>query len=259
MSRLTIGLAAILFAATASAGDLAGGNAVQAPRVEAVGGSGLEVQYAGMVGSDRGVNVWTTRARVTLDQVHISASVPVASYPTGLGQDIDLGNIGLSAWYDLPYFGLNHSMGLKVHLPAGERAYAWQNSPEELWPGSGLDLLWQGRFGTNGTTLLLQGSLGIHESVDFAPFQDRWVRAGASAVLDRDLGNRFGVTGSLDMQYWDTTPIEMSVAGRADIVTGLRMRGGILFPIATWAGATPADRPAGIREATLFLSAGLAL
>ena len=44
-----------------------------------------------------------------------------------------------------------------------------------------------------------------------------------------------------------------------DVVEGLRLRAGLLLPIATWMGATPADRDAGIREATLFASLGMAL
>ena len=32
-----------------------------------------------------------------------------------------------------------------------------------------------------------------------------------------------------------------------DLVEGLRLRGGMVLPIATWAGWTPADRPGGVR------------
>ena len=258
MSRALLALAC-LFASTATAGDLAGGQAIQSPRIEPVGGSGAQLSYAALVGPDRGVTVATAQAQVQLADLHVIAQVPVASYATGLGQDVDVGNVSLSGWYDLPYLGIDHSMGLRVHFGAGEPAYAWQNRPEELWPGAGADLLWQGRFGTNGTTLLLQGSLGLHTSADYAPFPDTWFRMGASAGIDRDLGRRLGLTATLDLQTWDTTPIEMSLAGRVDLVEGLRLRAGTLLPLATWMGATPADRPAGVREVTLFASLGLVL
>lgn len=262
MTRLWLIATALSLPALASGADPSSRQAVQSPRIEGVGGTGVQVGYSGLVGPDRGVNVVTTEARLSLNALHLRAAVPFASYATERGQDTGLGNAQLSAWVDLPYSlgdTIEHSMGLRAHLNVSDPVFAWQNDATELWPGTGLELLWQGRITAGASRIVVQGTLGAHNSTAVAPFPDRWFRAGVSVAWDRDLGSRFGLTTTLDLQTWDTSPIELSAAARADLTDSLRLRAGTLIPLATWMGATPADRPAGVRELTLFASLGLML
>lgn len=229
--------------------------APQSPRIDPIGGSGVQVDYAGLVGPDGGLAVWTATARLRLERVHLQVAVPSARFPTARGADGALGTPSFAAYYEVRP---EHTLGLRVSTRGSAETWAWLNEPDELWPGQGIDLLWQTHWGSEQTQFVFQGQLGAHSSADYAPFRDSWVRLGVSGLVDQQLGSRFGLTGSLDLQYWDTSPIELTAAARADLIPGLRLRVGALLPLGTWAGLTPAQRDAGVRELTLFGSLGLA-
>jgi hypothetical protein len=251
------GALSVVLVGTTWAGDHAGAQVPEGVRVVGLGGSGAGVGYAGLVGADGGVHVGTVRGRVALEDVHVLVELPFATYRAGEVRDADLGHLALSGFYALPYGDLDHAVGLRAHFGVGEGTWVWLNRPDELWPGAGLDVLWQGRFDLGGASLVLQGSLGVHTAQAVAPYPRTYGRAAASALLDADLVGRLGLLGELNAAYWDTTPIELVGMARVDLVEGLRLKAGALVPVATWAGWTPAGRPAGVRELTLLADLSL--
>jgi hypothetical protein len=253
MIALWVGLSA------AFAGELAGGQAPEGPRVVGLGGTAVGVGWEGLVGPDGGAHAATARVRVKLDDVHVIGEIPFASYRVPGGRDADLGNVAIGAYYALPYGGIDHTLGFRTRFNVGENAYAYLNEADQVWPGAGLDIIWQGRFDVGGATAIVQGLGGIAASHAYAPFKRTWGRVGVSGALDADLGRRFGVYGEASFTYWDTNPVELSGLVRADLVEGLRVRGGVLLPVAAWAGWNPSNREPGLREATLLLDLSLAL
>jgi len=255
MAPLTVAALALLAVTSASAGDLAGGNAPAGVRVDALGESAVGLRYEAVTGADGGISALTAQARLHLGELWLLADLPFTTYRTPLGHDTNLGHVSLGAFMPLPNVASadsTHVIGLRANFAVGEHAWTWLNRPDQVWPGAGIDVLYRLSTGLGQGTLIVQGSLGAQTSPGVRPFPERWLRLGASAVYDRDLSARFGLTGEASIQYWDTTPFELSALGRADLVEGLRLRAGLLLPVATWAGWTPSGRPSGVREVTLL-------
>lgn len=223
--------------------------------------TGLSLHQQLVVGQNGGTNLTLLSARLRLsERMMFQVGVPWAAYrqPYPLGRTADVGNLLFEGWYLLETGDAARGIGVQVHVNPGSHAYTWTNDPTQLWPGTGADVLYQAKLpGSLG--LFYRGLAGVHVTSDYQPFPRTWLRLGAAAGVDYDLTDRYGLTAEGSFTYWDTSPLEVSGLFRAEVLDGLRLRAGLVFPLAVWVGATPAPTKAGLREATLFLDARFSL
>lgn len=220
--------------------------------------TGASLDSRHVVGQYGGTTAVTLAARYNHeDRLVFGLSMPLATYrlPGDAGRATGLGNLMLEGWYildDGSDGGRMSGIGVEAHLGLGASSYTWVNDATEVWPGTGVDVVYQGRS-AGDLGLLYRGSLGVHGARDYEPFPNAYLRLGAAVGVDYALDDRFGVTAEGAFTYWDPSPFEAAGVFRADIIDGLRARAGIVLPLAVWVGATPVDVKAGIREATLLL------
>ncbi len=220
--------------------------------------TGVSLGSRHVVGQYGGTTAASLAARYNHeDRLVFGLSMPLATYrlPGDSGRATGLGNLMLEGWYILDDGrddGRMSGIGVEAHIGLGARSYTWVNDATEVWPGTGVDVVWQAR--TPGDLgLLYRASVGVHGALDYEPFPSAFLRLGAAVGADYALGDRFGVTAEAAFTYWDTSPFEVAGVFRAEIIDGLRARAGLVLPMAVWVGATPADVKAGIRETTLLL------
>jgi len=212
------------------------------------GGSGVQLSTSSVVGGDGATTAIGTRGRARLGDVVLAVSVPFATWRTPVGRDTGLGNLSIGGW--LPA-GEGGAIGVVGHVPLGGRAYTWVNEVEELWPGTGMELVYRAnRELDGGLTLLGRLSGGLHTSGGYEPVPGLYAKVGAAGGVDLALGEHVGLLGEGSFAWWDTSPLDVAALVRAD-VEGFRVRGGILLPLGSWVGAQPAPVPAGVREATV--------
>jgi len=233
----------------------------QGHRISAIGGGhAMALAEDAVIGGDGGTAVTTLSTRVVFGAYSVGVSLPFAAYRTPDGRTTDLGNLLLEGLYAIDSGELTHAVGIDFHFNPGGQPFTWANEAEELWPGTGVNAIYQLRMGlVDGTALLLRGSAGVHTSQSFAPFHKGYPRFAASAAVDQTIAPQVGVLGETTFSYWDVSPWEVAGLIRVDPVSGLRARAGLLLPMFTWLGATPIDRPAGVREATLLIDLQMAI
>jgi len=224
------------------------------------GGHGIALAEDAVVGGDGGTNVTTLSTRVVYEEYAVSVSLPFAAYRTPEGRTTDLGNLFLEGMYLIEDGDLTHGVGINFHVNPGGQPFTWANEAEELWPGAGANAIYQMRTYLNDeTAVLVRGSFGVHSSQSFAPFHQVYPRFGAAAAVDQTVAPSVGIIGETSISYWDISPWSVAGLMRVDPVNGLRARGGILLPMFTWFGASPVDRPGGVREATLIIDLQMAI
>ena len=224
------------------------------------GGHGIALAEDAVVGGDGGTNVTTVSTRVVYKEYAISLSLPFAAYRTPEGRTTDLGNLFIEGMYLIEDGDLTHGFGVDLHVNPGGQPFTWANEAEELWPGAGANAIYQMRMNlVDETALLLRGSFGVHSSQGFEPFHTVYPRFGAAAAIDQTVATQVGIVAEASISYWDVSPVELAGLLRVDPVSGLRARGGILLPMFTWFGASPVDRPGGVREATLLIDLQMAI
>ena len=249
-------IAVTLFTALASAQD--GGNQLEGYRIgQGDSGSGVAVYTRFVGGADGGTRAAVLVGRHQTKRASIAVSVPVAAHRIPGGRDAGLGNLELSAYWARPGNTWDRAFGIEAHTSLGDRAYTWVNAPEEIWPGAGMRAALQLRQ-EGDTSYLLRFALGVNGARGFDPFPEVWVAAQAAGAIDRRITDRIGVLGEMAIQYWDTSPWEVSGLVRVDATDTLRVRGGLVLPMATWTGWNPTNRPAGVRESTLLIDASMA-
>jgi hypothetical protein len=146
-----------------------------------------------------------------------------------------------------------HSLlAIETHFNVGSNTYTWVNDGDELWPGFGVDVAWQGSTGEK-LTKLYRLAIGLHGAKRHQPYPGFFPRFSAAFGLDYSFGKRLGLTSEAVLSYWDTSPFEINTLMRVDILEGLRARAGVILPIATWAGLVPAEQDAGLTEATFMM------
>ncbi len=241
-----------LLAGSAHADDIP----LEGVRVGPVGpGSGVSLAQDSVLGGDGGTVAWTARTRVALDRTRVGVTLPFATYRGPDGQRTGLGNLGLEI------LGTNEpgtsAVGVAAHIAVG-RAYTWVDEAEELWPGTGLDLVWLG-LRPGDTTVMWRVAGGLHFSGGIEPFPLVYLKASVAGAVDQAVTDRVGLVGEATLGWWDVSPLEVAGLVRADPVEGLRLRGGLVLPLLSWAGAQPAAVPAGVREATLRVDVTLSL
>lgn len=215
-------------------------------------GVGLSEQV--VVGGDGGTAVTTVAARGVIRSVTIAAWLPFAAYRTADRRDTALGNLRLDALAALPGAGpVEHALGATLGFGLGGDAFTWATRADELWPGGGLDLVYELRVAEGPTTWLGRGALGVHGSRGWEPVPGTWARLAAAGAVDRALGDRAGVVAEAAVAWWDVAPVQLSALVRVDPLDGLRLRGGLALPVFTWFGWDPLGRPGGAREATVHL------
>ena len=96
-------------------------------------------------------------------------------------------------------------------------------------------------------------AMGLHFTNGNQPFPSFYPRFSAAFGLDRSLNKHLGITAEASLNYWDTSPFEMSAFLRADVLDGLRLRTGFILPVATWAGLVPSNQDPGLTESTFVL------
>ncbi len=233
----------------------------QGHRISPLGGThGISLTEDAVVGGDGGTNVTTVSTRVVYKEYAISVSLPFAAYRTPEGRTTDLGNLFLEGMYLIEDGELTHGVGLDLHVNPGGQPYTWANEAEQLWPGAGANAIYQMRMKlVDDTTVMVRGSLGVHTSQAYAPFHKVYPRFGAAAGIDQTIAPLVGIVGETSISYWDISPWDVTGLLRVDPVPGLRGRAGILLPMFTWFGASPVDRPGGVRETTFIIDLQMAI
>lgn len=236
----------LLLSGLALAGQVTSGHQI-AP-VDA--GTGVGIGQQVVMGSDGGTAVTTATIRWAKDDLHIALGLPYGAYPTSAGRDASLGNLQLGAYYSVQP---DIVVGLEMHANVGEAAWSWANRADELWPGTGIRGVFQYRRTNESLSILARGALGFASARAVAPFPSSRAQFQMAGAIDYAISDRAGLVSELSLRTWDTSPLDIAALGRVDLTEGVRARTGLVLPIATWAGLSPADRPAGVREATWLL------
>ena len=223
------------------------------------GGSGVALDTQGVFGSDGGTWQFTARGRLRYKFLAFEIGVPVSAYRTPTGRRADMGNLQVDVFGLFETGKLSLAAGVETHLGVGgwisDPAYTWTNKAEDLWPGSGADAVVQLFVGDTTTRWMVRASFGLHQSAGYDPFPDFWARFGVAGGVDHTLVGPLGVIGEVALQWWDTSPWEISAMMRVDPLDNLRVRAGLVVPVGVWAGWTPADVESGVRESTLLIDA----
>lgn len=223
-------------------------------------GSGAQVTtgLASVIGPNGGTNAAHVAARYGGERFAGGLRLPFAAYRTQDGRSTDLGNLMVDGQLLIESGGTLHSLGVEAHVNLGGRPWTWVNKAEELWPGGGADAVWQVR--TEGPLSWLgRASMGLHGTRGFHPYPKLWTRLAMAGGLDWSASPLFGLTSEVYAAWWDISPLELTALARVQSRDGLRLRAGLLLPIAAWAGATPTALAGGARELTLITDLTLSM
>lgn len=221
--------------------------------------SGLRLGQQAVIGRAGGTNATTIEARGTWGKTWLAVDVPFAAFRTPAERTVDIGNVGIDGWRGKEGKRGYRAIGIELTVPTGGHAWTWANQPDDLWPNAGLDVALQGARDLGALKLLHRVALGVHLTGDYEPIPAVWLRVNGAVAIDAPIGDRFGVTGELSMQTWDTSPLELNGLFRANLIEGLDARAGVVFPIGVWAGWTPSDQRAGISETTFLVDLTMSL
>ncbi|MFT7521893.1 MAG: hypothetical protein ACI9MC_004045 [Kiritimatiellia bacterium] len=257
-------LGALCFAGTANAqdADVAGGQVPTGVRIAPYGAAtGVQTAQSFVVGSNGGTNQTLMQARYASGRFGAQFGLPVVSHRLPRQQrDTGLGNLQLDAWYALSDGDRYTALGLEAHVNLGERTYTWVNNADDIWPSNGVDLVLQTRSTRNRLTTMMRTAIGARFADDFAPFESRFITFELAMALDYSLSERVGLRTEMSVSWWDTSPWDLSLLGRVDLVPGLRLRAGLVVPLGVWAGMAPiAPQFDGANESTLVVDLGIAL
>lgn len=241
----------------------AGGNVLHGLRIAPYGaGSGVDVGYLNVVGGNGGTRRALLRARYATGRVGVMVGLPFASYraPRQL-REIGLGNLQLAGWYSIVDDGSDFlAVGMELHGNLGDRTYTWAHDHRELWPGYGAAATLQGSRAFGDLTLLTRGAIGARTGGPYGPVEARSINFELGAGLDARLSERFGIIGETTFSWWDLSPWDLVVLGRADLLEGVRLRAGAVAPIGVWAGLTRMDqRFHGLREFSIVADLSISL
>jgi hypothetical protein len=228
-------------------------------RIRPMGTGGLvSTGLAAVIGSTGGTTAAHVEARYGSGRFAGGVRLPFASFRTQDGRGTGLGNLHVDGQALIDVSGATHAVGVEAHVNLGGRAWTWVNQAEELWPGGGVDAVWQVR--TEGDLAWLgRASAGVHGTQGFYPFPKVWGRIAAAGGVDWSATPALGFTGEAHVAYWEVSPIELTGLVRLEPTEGLRLRTGVLMPIASWAGLTPTAAPSGIREVTVVADLSMSL
>lgn len=219
--------------------------------------SGVRFEQQFVVGSTGGPSVSTVAARYAEESFAVEAALPLSAFQTPDGRQLGLGNARLGATYALPSDdGLHHVVGLGLHTNIGERSYTWVNDAEQVWPSTGFAMTWQGRTDNAPVTLGYRGVFGMTWPAPYPPFPEQFVTLGAAICADIALRDEIGVVLEGSAAYWELSPVNASVLGRFEVL-GATGRAGLVLPLFTWFGASPAEFAGGVTEVVLVADIGM--
>jgi hypothetical protein len=220
-------------------------------------GSAVGLGTTLVAGGDGGLAAGTLSVRHGAEQWVAAVHVPFAGYRTAAGRDTGVGNLRLEGFRRWSAAGAVTLVGAEVHLPTGNTwTYAFDGASH--WPGGGVTAVVQRRQPIGPADLIARGALGVHGTRGVDPFPGVSLHAAAAAALDLDLPvTGLGATTELSLAVWDPSPVDLGGWLRFVPTDGLRLRGGLVVPLAAWAGGSPGRKPAGARE--VGLQADLAL
>jgi hypothetical protein len=221
------------------------------------GPGGVRIGQEFVVGGTGGTNATHVVANWTTGRAGFVVEVPLTAYRTPVGRSTDIGNLQLDGWYALDD-DFDRAIGLETHVHFGEPAWTWVNRADDLWPGTGADVVWQMRR-PGDTTVIYRASAGLHGAQGYEPFPSSYFRVGAAAALDRAMNDKLGLVGEASIAYWDLSPFEITGLVRYDPMEGARIRGGFVFPAFVWFGLSPSDQRAGVRETTIVIDVSMSL
>lgn len=250
------------------------GNVPAGLRIASYGAtSGVDVGQALIIGANAGTAQTTTRIRFAEGKFGGAIGLPFVSHrlprqPRQTG----LGNLQLDLWYALNESDTGWSgvgVELHTHISPNSRAYTWVHDADEVWPSTGIDLVYQNRKTNGNITRLLRGTVGYRRAWEADPWASSYLTVEAAIGADVALGeyiplgkygDRIGAVGEVVVSYWDQSPIDLTGMIRADVADGLRLRGGMVIPFGVWVGATamPSEYR-GVREATLLMDLSFSL
>lgn len=243
--------------------SLPGGNVPTGLRIQPYGaGSGVDVGQAFVVGRNGGTNQTTLRGRFASGKWGAQLALPfVVHRMPRQPRDTGLGNLQLDLWRQIGDGSKGYTaIGAELHTNIGAKAYTWVHDADDIWPGTGLDLVLQARRGDEKLTTLWRLAVGLRGGQDYAPWANTYLTIEGAAGIDYTLADRIGLVGETSIAYWDLSPFDASALVRADVSPGLRLRGGFVFPLGVWTGISRVDSDfRGLRETTLMMDLSLAL
>jgi hypothetical protein len=213
------------------------------------GAGGLAVRAATVAGVDGGTTAVTATARGVGGPLTWSVSLPFATFRTPDDRAAGLGNLGLAVFVPDDLDDPRWAWGVAVQIPLGH-AWTWVSDGTGLWPQAGADLVVRSVHPGPWTTLW-QLSLGAHVSSGYDPFPVWFPLVSATGAFDRSFGARAGLQGELALSWWDPSPADLGLLLRAEPFDGLHVRGGLVAPIAAWAGLVPYESTAHVKEIVL--------
>lgn len=232
-------------------------------RVSPLGGThGVSVASTAVVGRSGGTQVTSVAARFATPDFSVSVRMPLAAYRAHGGRHTDLGNLFVEGLYTFGEGGgVRHGLGVEAHFSPGGEAYTWLHRAEEIWPGTGANLVYQLHApAAQGLEFMVRGIVGLHGAHDYEPYPGLFAQIGAAGLVDWTLpvASQVGLVGEMAVTYWDLSPWELTALVRFDPVRGMRLRGGALLPMASWLGWTPSQLDRGLDELTLHVDAQMA-
>jgi len=226
---------------------------IQGSAIEAIGGgTGVSAGMASVLGPDGGTHAFTGSADVVWDRYKVSVAVPVTAYRADQGYRGGLGNLRATGAWLAPGPDPEWQVGATVTLGTGQ-AYTWVNEAHELWPDSGIDLVYLRRLGDGDLRGAVRTGLGVHLPSGWAPYPDVFARVNLAGLVEQRIADTVGVVAEASITWWDVSPVDATAMLWTEPMEGLRLRSGFTFPVASWAGWQPANVPAGLRESTFRL------
>ena len=240
---------------------------VPAPTAERVRGlevvgawapSGVRFEQEFVVGTTGGASVSTVAARLAASEWAFETALPMSAFWTPDGRQLGLGNVQVGASYALPIEdGIHHVIGVSVHTNVGEHSYTWVNDAEQLWPSSGFSVSWQGRTASGPVTVGYRGSVGLTWPAAYQPFPNQFATAGGAVCADFALREEVGVVLEGSFAYWEISPLNAAALGRVEVL-GATGRLGVVLPLFTWLGASPAEFAGGVTEVVVVADLAVA-
>ncbi len=242
---------------------LAGGQVVSGLRIAPYGaGTGAGIGQALVLFANGNTTRSLVHARYASGRWGVQVSLPVAFHDLPRQpRTVGLGNLQLDVWRRIgddadSYTGL----GLELHGNLGERTWTWLHETDEIWPGFGADLVVQRRQDLGAITTMARLAFGVRSHQDYAPLPPTTLHFEVVLGADVAMTDRFGLVGEMSASWWDLSPWDFTGFVRADLLEGVRVRGGVVLPLGVWAGVPRIDEDfRGVREATALMDLSIAL
>ena len=218
--------------------------------VHAVGGpAAVSVGAVAAVGGSGGTQVGTLEMHVPVQKWQLGARLPFAAWRGSDRHDTGVGNLAFEAWrlYD------KGALGFEISAHMSDNAWTWAYEAQEVWPSSGMAVVYQSSNRSGPLTIVGRGGFGLYSTPGFEPFPEVYARLSGAVVADVAFGDYFGLVGEGGLAWWDPSPLDLVLAARVDPTAGVRARAGFILPLTQWAGAGADQRISGLHEIGLTL------